>query len=395
MPKVPKIVKKEEKKNIWRSLLTPSLLLPAYPILWFLDFRPQGPPRSLESKETSSHRAAVESASRCLPTDRTLVTRRKGQTSSKAVVSDRVSPFHFPLSSFFIVPFLCLAANQTRQRRPLDETLEKEMASCRTSFVSILNNDDNPSFAVRSAPILSRHHSSPSCPYQTEHQHPPAHDYRSNVNVYPDSPAVSPRMMRRPFDPVSEAVQHPTSPGSSDSSHDYMANPHAAFYPQQHSRQDFYAYPPTMLPSERRLSMPSPAEPPSPQTSLSGSRDSTQTRGSRKNKYPCPYAASHSCTATFTTSGHAARHGKKHTGEKSVHCPICNKAFTRKDNMKQHIRTHRTHSEDSQSGLVRDANAAYSPSHGHNRSISQSRVDRNVYQNVPSLPRGGHHQIPY
>jgi uncharacterized Zn-finger protein len=61
----------------------------------------------------------------------------------------------------------------------------------------------------------------------------------------------------------------------------------------------------------------------------------------KKNKYACPYARSHSCTATFTTSGHAARHGKKHTGEKSVHCPICNKAFTRKDNMKQHRRIHK------------------------------------------------------
>ncbi|RJE22786.1 C2H2 transcription factor Egr2 [Aspergillus sclerotialis] len=266
------------------------------------------------------------------------------------------------------------------------------MASCRTSFVSILNNDDNPSFAVRSAPMLSRHHSSPSYSYQPDHQHPPVHDYRSNA--YTESPAVSPRVMRRPFDPVSEAV-HPASPGS-DSSHDYIANPHAFFQPQ-YGRQEFYTYPPTMLPSERRLSMPSPAEPPSPQTSLSGSKDSIQTKGSRKNKYPCPYAASHSCSATFTTSGHAARHGKKHTGEKSVHCPICNKAFTRKDNMKQHIRTHRTHSEDSQTGLARDGNSAYSAN--HNRSISQSRVDRNVYQNMPrvdsTLPRGSHHQTPF
>lgn len=62
----------------------------------------------------------------------------------------------------------------------------------------------------------------------------------------------------------------------------------------------------------------------------------------KKNKYPCPYASSHHCTATFTTSGHAARHGKKHTGEKGVHCPVCNKAFTRKDNMKQHERTHKS-----------------------------------------------------
>lgn len=65
----------------------------------------------------------------------------------------------------------------------------------------------------------------------------------------------------------------------------------------------------------------------------------------KKNKYPCPYAASHNCSATFTTSGHAARHGKKHTGEKGVHCPVCDKAFTRKDNMKQHERTHKNHAK--------------------------------------------------
>ncbi|MCJ1475892.1 Zinc finger and SCAN domain-containing protein 5B [Lambiella insularis] len=60
-----------------------------------------------------------------------------------------------------------------------------------------------------------------------------------------------------------------------------------------------------------------------------------------KKKYHCPHATKYACTDTFTTSGHAARHGKKHTGEKNILCPTCNKAFTRKDNMKQHERTHK------------------------------------------------------
>lgn len=60
-----------------------------------------------------------------------------------------------------------------------------------------------------------------------------------------------------------------------------------------------------------------------------------------KKKYPCPHATRYACPDTFTTSGHAARHGKKHTGEKNILCPTCNKAFTRKDNMKQHERTHK------------------------------------------------------
>lgn len=48
------------------------------------------------------------------------------------------------------------------------------------------------------------------------------------------------------------------------------------------------------------------------------------------------------CNDYFTTSGHAARHAKKHTGKKDAFCPECNKAFTRKDNMEQHRRTHQS-----------------------------------------------------
>ncbi|KAK3063416.1 hypothetical protein LTS18_000550 [Coniosporium uncinatum] len=61
---------------------------------------------------------------------------------------------------------------------------------------------------------------------------------------------------------------------------------------------------------------------------------------SKKNTYPCPLSKEFSCNDFFTTSGHAARHAKKHTGRKDAICPDCNKAFTRKDNMEQHRRTH-------------------------------------------------------
>ncbi|KAK3110371.1 hypothetical protein LTR53_015406 [Teratosphaeriaceae sp. CCFEE 6253] len=60
----------------------------------------------------------------------------------------------------------------------------------------------------------------------------------------------------------------------------------------------------------------------------------------KKNQYPCPLAKQVGCNDYFTTSGHAARHAKKHTGKKDAFCPECNKAFTRKDNMEQHRRTH-------------------------------------------------------
>jgi hypothetical protein len=75
-------------------------------------------------------------------------------------------------------------------------------------------------------------------------------------------------------------------------------------------------------------------------TSLRGS--SRNAGPSRKNHYPCPLARQYSCQDYFTTSGHAARHAKKHTGRKDALCPECNKAFTRKDNMEQHRRTHQT-----------------------------------------------------
>ncbi|KAL8902181.1 MAG: hypothetical protein Q9207_004853 [Kuettlingeria erythrocarpa] len=76
-------------------------------------------------------------------------------------------------------------------------------------------------------------------------------------------------------------------------------------------------------------------------TQTSSASDTVNASTPIKKKFPCPHATRFDCPDTFTTSGHASRHGKKHTGEKSVICPTCNKAFTRKDNMKQHERTHR------------------------------------------------------
>lgn len=66
----------------------------------------------------------------------------------------------------------------------------------------------------------------------------------------------------------------------------------------------------------------------------------TATKSTKKNSYPCPVAKQFNCNEFFTTSGHAARHAKKHTGKKDAICPECGKAFTRKDNMEQHRRTH-------------------------------------------------------
>ncbi|KAE8394331.1 hypothetical protein ETB97_000966 [Aspergillus alliaceus] len=265
------------------------------------------------------------------------------------------------------------------------------MANRKAGFVSILNNDDNPSFTVRSSPRLCRHHSSSSYPYPSEPRRETSGSYHRYGYAHSDSFPVT----RQPFDPVSEAAQ-PTSPGSSDCSYDYMSAGSGYYYPS--SRQEPHVYQPAAVgtattTAEKRLSANSVSDPPSPPASISGSRDTVGSKANRKNKYPCPFAASHNCSATFTTSGHAARHGKKHTGEKSVHCPICNKAFTRKDNMKQHIRTHRTHSEDRPTGVTeRDNDASTrwrerrnSPLYNHHRSVSQSQMDGSAYDSMTPM----------
>lgn len=270
----------------------------------------------------------------------------------------------------------------------------EEMSSCRTSIVSILNNDDNPSFAVRSAPRFTRTHASPSHYPHSERVPPPDSDPQyTRPQASSESPATSPRGTRNHSDAVTEAVQ-PGSPGSSDgSAYDYFTSQRSAYHPyaRQDPRREPYQFPARgpaapRTPPESRSS-----------TSETASSQTGATRGAgRKNKYPCPYAASHGCSSTFTTSGHAARHGKKHTGEKSVHCPICNKAFTRKDNMKQHIRTHRTHSDEMRStsepetdarwAMARPGSAYASASHQRNISQPMEAVVRSLPGAAPPAP---------
>lgn len=191
---------------------------------------------------------------------------------------------------------------------------------------SILNNDDNPAFAVRRPADTSRYQSSyessyckvdyapiqPSWPNYQTHQ-PPATSYPASSSAFFPATGGSP-------------------PYPNTAAHYHHSHRHA--FPYEHKRTPSIQSNSDL--SSPSLSSPSAAAFYAPSTAEAGKPTT------KKNKYPCPYAASHACTATFTTSGHAARHGKKHTGEKSVHCPVCNKAFTRKDNMKQHRRTHRS-----------------------------------------------------
>ncbi|OJD12623.1 hypothetical protein AJ78_06810 [Emergomyces pasteurianus Ep9510] len=213
----------------------------------------------------------------------------------------------------------------------------------KSSMVSILNNDDNPSFAVRPSKAAKYRPQTVTYTHQQVRQWPLQGGYHQNIRAEEAIlPPGSPALYR-----IDSVIQHTNGLSQPPEhsiyySHQVPPSHLVSPYASATRRGSQYSHPVEKLSLERNSrSDITHGDPPSPQASLNGSGDVRASKINKKNKYPCPYAGSHSCTATFTTSGHAARHGKKHTGEKGVHCPVCNKAFTRKDNMKQHRRTHR------------------------------------------------------
>lgn len=274
------------------------------------------------------------------------------------------------------------------------------MAGCRTGMVSILNNDDNPSFAVRPPPRISHPSSAnPSYAYQSVHQRESPSESRDNSSR--DSSVVSPLSPIPQLAPLSSAeARQQVLSGASEYPYSYMADSRMAPQYASYAPAAPCLYPQASPSNGSVRGVASSVEPASPQTVLGGPVDLSASRVNRKNKYPCPYAATHACTATFTTSGHAARHGKKHTGEKSVHCPICNKAFTRKDNMKQHRRTHRTYSEDMTSRLEKGGERktwtkSMDQLRSHVRSRSQSQSDGDGYSSASGLNSPTTEDNPY
>ena len=230
--------------------------------------------------------------------------------------------------------------------------------------ISLLNDDSSSSSseerpgADRRAPTSLAHSRTSSFASTPVHSSPPTPQL-----VRSDS-SDSATMQRTPspitpinfgFDP--HAVAHQKSVFDQRT---YPTTAHASFFPPslkdaassypqigQHSSSAaptfaYAAAAPAVSMAAARAALYPPSQQADPATSQQPQQQSSAPtkQSGKKNQYPCPLAKEYSCSHFFTTSGHAARHAKKHTGKKDAFCPECNKAFTRKDNMEQHRRTH-------------------------------------------------------
>ena len=205
---------------------------------------------------------------------------------------------------------------------------------------------------------------------------------RATSSSCESTPSITPQTPQLSRSSSSDSRSSLASPSPLTPSHHYFENPTSRFHGKSQDQQHCYIaqhtdskmddpnvilYPPipdatAMMPSaypmppqlQPQLLPQMPQQPMQPTQRLSNSPSSEPSRLStvsatsnpksqpKKNQYPCPMAKQVGCADHFTTSGHAARHAKKHTGKKDAFCPECNKAFTRKDNMEQHRRTHQT-----------------------------------------------------
>ncbi|KAF2706907.1 hypothetical protein K504DRAFT_385002, partial [Pleomassaria siparia CBS 279.74] len=177
--------------------------------------------------------------------------------------------------------------------------------------------------------------------------------FRSRASSYTSSPVGSPpipQLMRSNSSDSSDSMQTP-SPITPEFNFEGMASPafsQSSFFPPC-QKELHSAYPsisqtgplPYHTPGASDAAYFPAHHAAEPRPSSAAPSSSTNPR-SKKNSYPCPMAKQFNCNDYFTTSGHAARHAKKHTGKKDAFCPECNKAFTRKDNMEQHRRTHQS-----------------------------------------------------
>ena len=173
----------------------------------------------------------------------------------------------------------------------------------------------------------------------------PTSHFNTNVNLHPKPPRNPTSFNQRPHINTDSSFYNSGMPGTLDPS--YPATP-------QNAAVDFsflQLQPQPQLQQQQPLQQQLPLQQQQPYFPEHDLRLPFEDQGfpptttapktsTKKNSYPCPVAKQYACQEYFTTSGHAARHAKKHTGKKDAICPECNKAFTRKDNMEQHRRTH-------------------------------------------------------
>ncbi|KAF2094589.1 hypothetical protein NA57DRAFT_80389 [Rhizodiscina lignyota] len=235
----------------------------------------------------------------------------------------------------------------------------------RNSFgrrISLLNESEGPTHISSSRSDSSTSGSSNRLPSLPRSTHSRTSSYASTPELSPQTPPLSrsdssdSRIMQIPspitpdfsFDAPFPPQQQLPSPLFSQKSFfpQLPKDAQAMAYPPMPQPGSAFAYPPPPVPApaQQQAYMPATAPVPAPApASPSKSESKAGSAGkpaSKKNHYPCPMAKQYNCPDYFTTSGHAARHAKKHTGRKDAVCPECNKAFTRKDNMEQHRRTH-------------------------------------------------------
>jgi transcriptional regulator NrdR family protein len=234
--------------------------------------------------------------------------------------------------------------------------------NCTGRKISLLNQESSDPISRKSQPQHQRPRP------LAAHSHSTSSSRSSRESSYTSSSPQTPLLIRsdsqdsRGFATPSPLTPSYTSfpPPKQHHHHQYyianpqyakMDDPNASMYPpipdatgamaQAYPMPQMPQQPPQLAPQQslgqqfRTSDSPASASEPSRAAAQSSSKAPT-----KKNQYPCPMAKQVGCSDFFTTSGHAARHAKKHTGKKDAFCPECNKAFTRKDNMEQHRRTH-------------------------------------------------------
>ena len=234
-----------------------------------------------------------------------------------------------------------------------------QMSHCSESSNTSLseNNYESPAYSpgLRPTPQLLRFNSSStqhSVSLQTPSPTSPSYQIDPMDQSKTFTGSQSDPYFRPSTGPYFATPQHPL-PGTSQSPNLFSSldSPQAftlnePYVPLQPQAVQFAPYATDLIPTPP-LNLTSPTAAVTPASSTPDKNGTAAANAANngakpaKKKYPCPHAQKYNCTDTFTTSGHAARHGKKHTGEKNIRCPVCDKAFTRKDNMKQHERTHR------------------------------------------------------